>query len=174
MAGSLMDNPAGSFALNRAGAQAGKDSLCPSLTLKQRLIGFGVTTCLGLLISILSFVAFLTGSGVTVFAIFYTIGTVLSLTASMFLSGPLKQLKQMFDKTRIITTLVLLGSILTVLLTGIIAGIMNDEVGALGTIIILVGIIVEYCAYFWYSLSYIPYGRTIVCKCFKKGVEQAA
>ena len=41
----------------------------------------------GFVISVLSFIAFLTGSSITVFAIFYTIGTVLSLMAYSFISS---------------------------------------------------------------------------------------
>ena len=84
----------------------------------------------------------------------------------------------MFDKTRIITTIVLLSAIVCVVTCGILGGVLEttDEngdtsVNPIFTILVLVGIVVEYCAYFWYSLSYIPYGRKIFCKCFKKGTE---
>ena len=87
----------------------------------------------------------------------------------------MKQLKSMFDKTRLITTIVLLAAIATVLVCGILGGILagsDESINPIFTILVIVGIIVVYCAYFWYSLSYIPFGRKIVCKCFKKGTEE--
>lgn len=72
----------------------------------------------------------------------------------------------MFDKKRIITTIVLLSAILMVVVCGIVGGVTSttnedgDEViNPIFTILVLVGVVVEYCAYFWYSLSYIPFGR---------------
>ena len=85
----------------------------------------------------------------------------------MFLSGPKKQCKSMFDKKRIITTIVLLGAIILVITCGIVGGATatagtdgkDDVINPIFTILVLVGVVVEYCAYFWYSLSYIPFGR---------------
>ena len=69
----------------------------------------------------------------------------------------------MFHKKRIIATLVLLSSIAATL---IFAFALQSNVTA-DAIVVLICILIEYLAYFWYSLSYIPYGREIVCKCIK-------
>lgn len=47
MASGFLDNPLGLLVKKKADEESGKDSLCPSLTLKQRLIGFGVTVIIG-------------------------------------------------------------------------------------------------------------------------------
>ena len=88
----FLDNEVGKSLKNKVDKDTGKDSLCPSLTLKQRVIGFAVCWTLGLVISILSFGAiFMALSGeMWRFAVPYTLGTVLSLAGSFFLSGPLK------------------------------------------------------------------------------------
>ena len=91
------------------------------------------------------------------FVIPYTIGTCLALCGSLFLSGPVKQCKKMFHKKRMITTIVMLSSIAGCVLFAF----LNYKWAVLACVI------VQYASFFWYSLSYIPYGRTIFCKCFK-------
>ncbi|CDW89017.1 UNKNOWN [Stylonychia lemnae] len=126
--------------------KSGTKSCCPSLTLKQRIIGFGV--CTGLV-----------SGNIARFAIPYTFGTLLSLAGSFFLSGPLNQLKKMFLRKRIIVTLVFIASIIMTLVSAI---------AIKKPILVIVFVILQYGSYFWYSLSYIPYGREIFCKCFKR------
>ena len=113
----FLDSEAGSTLKGKIEKESAKDSCCPSLTLKQRFIGFIVCWTLGLFISFLSFGAlFVIVSGeMWRFAVPYTLGTILSLAGSFFLTGPLKQLKQMFHKKRIIVTIVLLSSIVATL-----------------------------------------------------------
>ena len=163
--GGLMDNSLGKKISGKVDSQTGKDSLCPSMSLKHRIIGFAICSSLGLFITLLSFGAlFVVVSGeMWRFAVPYTIGTVLSLMGSMFLCGPWKQIKSMFARKRIIVTLVLLSSIVATLVFAF--ALQSDETA--DAIVVLLCILVEYCAFFWYSLSYIPFGREIFCKCFK-------
>jgi hypothetical protein len=58
----------------------------------------------------------------------------------------------MFKPVRVVATLVLLGSIA---MTFMGAFLLNNAV------LCLVMVIVEYLAYIWYSLSYIPYARSV-------------
>ena len=44
-----MEGAAGSFVAKKAAEQSGKDSLCPSLTLKQRVIGYATVVILGII-----------------------------------------------------------------------------------------------------------------------------
>jgi len=44
------------------------------------------------------------------FAVLYSVGTLTSLASTMFLMGPVNQLKKMFDPTRLIATIILLVS----------------------------------------------------------------
>jgi hypothetical protein len=103
------------------------------------------------------------------FSIFYTIGTILSLVSSLFLWGPASQCKAMFDKSRMWSTVIVLICILGVITCCIvkILGYGGDWIG----FIIFFLVIVQFCAYFWYTLSFIPLGRKIFCKCFKNATE---
>lgn len=65
----------------------------------------------------------------------------------------------MFLRKRIIVTLVFLASIVMTLVSAIVIK---------KPILVLVFVIIQYCSYFWYCLSYIPYGREAICKCFKR------
>jgi hypothetical protein len=59
---------------------------------------------------------------------------------------------QMFKPVRVVATLILFGAIA---MTFMGAFLLNNAV------LCLVMVIVEYLAYVWYSLSYIPYARTV-------------
>lgn len=64
---------------------------------------------------------------------------------------------QMFKPVRVVATLVFLGSMVAVFITAILVSV---------DIVCLILVIVEYLAYTWYCLSYIPYARTAVLKVF--------
>jgi hypothetical protein len=72
------------------------------------------------------------------------------LSAARFASLPLAP--QMFKPVRIGATLILLGAIA---MTFMGAFLLHNAV------LCLVMVIVEYLAYLWYSLSYIPYARNV-------------
>lgn len=74
---------------------------CPTLTFQQRLIGFACSFGLGYLIAFMSFRFFLrlVGGNPLPFAINYTSGHVLQLLASMFLCGPKRQFKCVYNET---------------------------------------------------------------------------
>lgn len=76
---------------------------------------------------------------------------------TFFLSGPLKQLKKMFEPTRLVATLVFLAMIVLTLVAGL---ILRNPVLA------LICIIAQYLAMAWYSLSYIPYARYLFIRSF--------
>jgi hypothetical protein len=44
----------------------------------------------------------------TIFAVLYSIGNVVALSSTLFLMGPVNQLKRMFAPTRLIATIVML------------------------------------------------------------------
>ena len=131
------------------------DSWWPSLTLRQRVIGFAIWVILGFIFSMLSFGVILAiASGKPArFAIPYTLGVIWSLSGSFFLMGPLRQLKRMFAKTRVLITIVFLLAIVMTLISAF--AFKNGW-------LVLLFVIIQYCAFIWYSLSYIPYARTAV------------
>ena len=47
MASGFLNNPIGKLVAKKADEESGKDSLCPSLSLKHRVIGFAITVIIG-------------------------------------------------------------------------------------------------------------------------------
>jgi len=126
-----------------------------SLSRTQRIWGFAICFGLGFVISLLaSILLFLPGFLVS-FVLLYTLGIIISLVGTGFLIGFFKQLKLMFKPVRVLATIVFLASLVVVILSAVLLG---------SEILCLVFVIVEYLAYTWYCLSYIPFARTAVLK----------
>ncbi|KAF8078120.1 Got1/Sft2-like family-domain-containing protein [Lyophyllum atratum] len=124
------------------------------LSRTQRLYGFIGCLVVGFLLSLLgSIVLFLGQLGI--FAVLYVIGTIVSLVGTGFLIGFFKQLKLMFKPIRVVATIVFLASIGLVFVAAFV--LKND-------IVCLIFVIIEFLAYTWYTLSYIPYARAAVTK----------
>ncbi|KAK1226530.1 hypothetical protein PQX77_010495 [Marasmius sp. AFHP31] len=124
------------------------------LTRMQRLYGFIGCLALGFVLSLLGTIMMVLGS-LTTFALLYGLGTVVSLIGTGFLIGFFKQLKLMFKPVRIIATIIFLASIGLIFVGAFV--IVN------GTLCI-VFVIIQYLAYTWYTLSYIPYARQAILK----------
>nr|KAJ3414993.1 hypothetical protein HK105_001625 [Polyrhizophydium stewartii] len=133
-----------------------------NLTRTQRFMGFGICFGIGFLISFLSTFALFTGN-IGLFAFFYTLGNIISLIGTGFLTGFLSQLKKMFDQTRMVATIIFLGSIVLTFIFAFVVGI---------PLLTLISCIVQYLALMWYSISYIPFARDLVksffTSCFGK------
>ncbi|PWA25869.1 hypothetical protein CCH79_00001512, partial [Gambusia affinis] len=113
-----------------------------SLSFSTRVKWFAILFAGGILCSILgSALLFLPGAGIKLFAVFYTLGNIAALSSTCFLMGPLKQLKRMFEPTRLIATIVMLWhkNVLAILFS-----------------------ILQFLAMTWYSISYIPFARADV------------
>ncbi|XP_012276609.1 vesicle transport protein SFT2A [Orussus abietinus] len=129
-----------------------------TLSWSTRIKGFAICFVIGILCSFLGSFALFLNRGLTVFAVFYTLGNIISLLSTCFLMGPVKQLKKMFASTRVIATVLVFVSIVMTLF----AAIHLKKAG-----LALFFIILQSLAMTWYSLSYIPYARDTV----KKAVE---
>ena len=92
------------------------------------------------------------------FAALYIFGNFIAISATLFLIGPKRQCQKMFDKTRRISTIVWLS---TLLITFIIAVAGVDA----GWVVFM--LLIQICASIWYSASYIPYGRRMIIKIFQ-------
>ena len=81
-------------------------SVCPAMTITQRLIGCGCCVLLGFIFSMgsLSRLVQLSLGNPAPFAIMYSLGNILSISSTCFLFGPLAQAKKMCAMTRIVTT----------------------------------------------------------------------
>ncbi|KAG8465839.1 hypothetical protein KFE25_005409 [Diacronema lutheri] len=141
-----------------------QESMCPSLTYEQRMYGFGICICAGILLSLSSMFSFtkLVLGQPRDFAIKYTFGNVLAICSTGFLIGPGRQLRNMSASSRWIAALIYLFAMIMTLVSAFkiqIAGIT------------VFFIIIQFCAMVWYCLSYIPFGRQMLAKCCKGMVE---
>ncbi|VDD91217.1 unnamed protein product [Enterobius vermicularis] len=84
------------------------------------------------------------------FAVMISVGNIISICGTFFLTGPVRQLKKMFEKGRFIATLVFI----TLIAFSLIAALFLSS--PFLAFILVVG---EYIAMLWYSISYIPYAR---------------
>ncbi|KAM6384020.1 vesicle transport protein SFT2B isoform 1-T1 [Alca torda] len=74
-----------------------------------RVKGFIACFAVGCLCSLLgSCLLWVPKKGLMLFAVFYTLGNIASIGSTLFLMGPMKQLKRMFEPTRLIATIVML------------------------------------------------------------------
>lgn len=134
---------------------------CPKLTYKQRLIGFFSCAALGWVLSLigtLTLVGGATDENIRIFIILYVIGNVIALCATGFLLGPRSQCRKMWAPTRRYTT----AFYLLMLIVVFVVAVLKQNI-----LLILFLLFIEICAALWYSISYIPFGRKIVCKFFR-------
>ena len=122
---------------------------CPSLTYKTRLYGFGICLALGTVCGVIAgiFISFVAVGGLTPFAVMYSASNIFGIVSTFFLVGPMAQLKKMFKPIRLwaaIAYLVMIGMTLFAALY-----LKNSGLTMLFAFL-------QYCALFWYTLSYIP------------------
>lgn len=135
-------------------------SLLPTLTWTERLIGCGTCMIAGYLLSFGSFfrVKELMFGNPLPFVLNATVGNIIALCGSCFLSGPHSQMKKMWAETRRNATICYLGSLS---LTLILAFNGESFPGPTGLILLLL-MICQYLSITWYCLSYVPYARETV------------
>jgi hypothetical protein len=122
---------------------------CPSLTWKMRLYGFGIFLGLGTVCGVLAgiFISFVAAGGLTPFAVLYSASNIFGLVSTFFLVGPRSQLKKMFKPIRLWAAIVFLVMIGMTLFAALY--LKNSGLTMLFAFL-------QYCALFWYTLSYIP------------------
>ncbi|GBG00592.1 hypothetical protein Rsub_13323 [Raphidocelis subcapitata] len=138
-----------------ASATAALEDATPTLSWRQRAIGFGVCFGVGMLFSFLSLISLWTFQ-LTGFAVLYSLGAILSLASTAFLMGPCRQLKSMMQSGRWIATTVYLAAIV-----GTLAVAFNVK-GALGALLVLVLLVIQLAAFVWYALTYVPGGTAFL------------
>jgi hypothetical protein len=142
--------------LSSQSSQEEEDSgLLPALTWQQRLIGCVTCMILGYLLSFGSFFRIrdlLLGNPLP-FVLNATVGNVIALAGTCFLSGPAMQVKKMFHETRRAASIAYLTSLV---LTIVVA---YTPIPGLKGILLIILLIIQYISVFWYCLSYIPYAR---------------
>ncbi|XP_022252886.1 vesicle transport protein SFT2A-like [Limulus polyphemus] len=128
-----------------------------TLSWSTRIRGFIICFVLGFVFSIIGSACLFLKNGFILFGVFYTIGNVTALASTCFLMGPLNQLKKMFASTRIIATIIMLVSLVLTLC----AAFWWKNIG-----LTILFCIIQFLAMTWYSISYIPYARDAIKKCF--------
>ena len=142
--GSVTSAPVLESASNRA-------LCCDSMSLHDRLIGFGVCYVLGNACSASSFrhlPEVFVGSPFA-FALTYTLGNIIALSGTTFLWGPRSQIQGMTDPKRVVAAI---GYLATIGLTLVSAVVVRSAV------ITLAFMIAQFVIGSYYSLSYIPGG----------------
>ncbi|KJA18590.1 hypothetical protein HYPSUDRAFT_950889 [Hypholoma sublateritium FD-334 SS-4] len=125
-----------------------------NLSKTTRLYGFGGCLLAGFVLSLLGTIVLTLGQ-LTLFAVLYILGTIVSLVGTGFLIGFFKQLKLMFKPVRIVASVIFLASIGLVFVA---AFVLSNGV------LSIIFVIIEFLAFTWYNLSYIPYARSVVSK----------
>ena len=126
---------------------------CASLTYEQRMYGFLICALSGACCSALSSMFW---ARPTKFALLSTVGAIMSLVSTGFLTGFGRQLKNMFHGTRFVATCVYLASLIMTLVCAV-------KLKSFPLTVVFLG--VQYCAYIWYCMSYIPGGRAMLKSC---------
>ncbi|EIE18574.1 SFT2-domain-containing protein [Coccomyxa subellipsoidea C-169] len=127
-----------------------------TLNRTQRIYGFLIFLGLALLFGMMASFFFLSP---TRFAVLYTLSNVLMIGSTMFLMGPVKQIVKMFEKGRLLATVVYIVAMFLTLFSAI--KLHNF-------ILTLVFFIIQMLAMIWYSLSYIPFAREMAWKMFSQ------
>ncbi|XP_057262915.1 vesicle transport protein SFT2A isoform X2 [Pezoporus wallicus] len=127
-----------------------------TLSTGTRIRWFAICFVAGVVCSFLGTALLWLPQGIKLFAVFYTLGNIAALASTCFLMGPLKQLKAMFEPKRLVATVVML---LCLILT--LCAVFWGKKG-----LAMLFCILQFLAMTWYSLSYIPFARDAVIKCF--------
>jgi hypothetical protein len=96
-----------------------------------------------------------------------TVGNMIALAGSFFLSGPRTQFAKMFHDSRRTATLLYLGSLFsTLVITILTSSSSSSDDGSSSSraafLLLMIMVLCQYVAITWYTLSYIPFAREIV------------
>lgn len=141
----------------------------PSLSFRERLLGCATCMICGYILSFGSFMRMkdlMVGNPVPL-VVHVTIGNLLSLAGTLFLTGPQSQMKRMFHKSRKLASVFYLGSLVATLFLLLLPHFF------LRGLILFFLMIGQYIAIFWYCLSYIPYAREFMSNMCRRMIAAA-
>lgn len=136
---------------------AAEGTLMPDLALSTRIQLFVLCQILAVVTNFIAWVALSTGRYNRSVAL-TTLANLVSILGTTFLMGLRRQCSSMFDPIRRTATLIYLGSLVLTLVAA---------VSLRSTGICVLMSCVQYAALLWYSLSFIPYGRTVATSAVK-------
>jgi len=139
-------------------------SVCPKLTYTQRLGGCVACMSIGFMLSFGSFMRMskLLHGDPLPFVTTFTLGNIIALCGTCFLSGPHTQMRKMFKKTRRWATTIYLLSIVATLAVAITLKDWQYQ-----GLTLLACVFIQWAAALWYCLSYIPFARQWAKTCCK-------
>lgn len=124
--------------------------------MKQRIIGFLACSITGFLISwIITFVFIFSGFDVVSYALIFSFCQILNIAGSCFLSTPKGHIKAMKKKSRIIPSVIYISMIIITIIIAVATGVKG---------LVLLCVIILTIAYYWYTISFIPFGNKILKK----------
>lgn len=132
-----------------------QDGCFPTLSLRDRIIGWITCYIGGLFISLLSFGSFsqlILGHPLK-FAMLYSLGNITALLSTVFLVGPQAQWERMKSPSRRIAT----GLYLSALTVTLVLCFEAPEL----TLAVVAAVVCQWLSLLWYSLSFIPFGQTL-------------
>ena len=143
--------------LNTQEQEEPEESCFPALTWRERLIGCASCMILGYLLSFGSFFRMkdLIMGNPLPFVLNATIGNIIALAGSCFLSGPRGQIDKMFCESRRVASVAYLSSLALTLVVAY-APIRPKA------LLLLLLLVIQYLSVFWYCLSYVPFARDAV------------
>ncbi|KAI9980595.1 hypothetical protein PInf_009897 [Phytophthora infestans] len=146
------------------------DQITASGCARERVIGCVTCFLLGFLLSLGSTfrLAKLAHGNPAPFAIAYTIGNILSICCTTFFVGPWKQIQTMFHSKRRYSAVVYVVFIFVTLLLCFSHHVHHR------LFFVLISVIIQFMALVWYTLSYVPYGRSIAKSCCKRTLGLAS
>ena len=121
----------------------------PKLSYKERAIGWISCSVVGWVLSLIASLMLAFSSDMVLFAVLYSIGQVINILGSCFLSTPKGQWKSMKKKKRRIASAVYILSIIATLVVALATPIK-------GLVFLFLGI--QIVAYYWYTITFIPFG----------------
>lgn len=131
-------------------------SLCPSFSFRERLIGFCACVAGSLMCSIIAWVMVFKGD-LNTFAVVNTVANLFSVGSTLFLVGPMRQVKNMLKSYRWAATLIFVACMV---LTFVFALAVKVP------FLTIITVLLQYLAMTWYTLSYIPFARDAILACF--------
>ena len=138
----------------------GNDDSYFTLSWPQRIWGFlGCQGC-GLLISLVSFAAIFSPRR---FASLFTLGNVVTLLSTTFLVGPRRHARMMVAPTRLCATLVYFGFMACTIAA---VALQNTPLA-----VVIFCVVCQFVAMEWYTLSYLPFGRTVALAILKGSLK---
>jgi len=145
------------------------ENYLPQLSLKERLLGCATCMVCGYLLGLGSFMRMkylLTGNPVPL-VVSVTVGNILTLCGTCFLTGPQQQARRMFHESRKVASIMYLGG-----MGATIFFLLLPHFRTRGFWLFML-LIAQYVAITWYCLSYIPFARDIMKRFCRRMVGSA-